>query len=246
MTRRQASLRQSRAQLVAAHVEDEILEARLPVGAHLGRRSEFMERFGISPTIMNETLRILRDRGLVGARPGAGGGIFVASLPPQVRLGAMDLWFYDSGTHPLDLFEARLHLEDSLTAVAFERADDRDIDAMVEAVSRLGRAAEARSYLEGLFHLHRIIVSAARVKVLDGMHQSIIAMLLGGLSRASYIDGYEPLLKQSLAVHHDLVESIRTHDRTLFSAATRRHHETIIRVDDPRRSPTADEEAESA
>ena len=71
------------------------------MGAHLGRRTEFIERFGISPTVMNETLRILRGRGLVSVRPGAGGGVFVASLPPQVRLGAMDLWFHDSGRHPL-------------------------------------------------------------------------------------------------------------------------------------------------
>jgi hypothetical protein len=72
---------------------------------------------------MNETRRILRDRGLVVVRPGTGGGIFVASLPPEVRIGATDLWFSDSAIHPLELFEARVHLEDSLTLVAFHRAD---------------------------------------------------------------------------------------------------------------------------
>ena len=34
-------------------LEHEILSARLPVGSHLGRRSEIMDRFGISPTVMN-------------------------------------------------------------------------------------------------------------------------------------------------------------------------------------------------
>ena len=87
MPPREPALRSSRAERVAADLEHEILSARLPVGAHLGRRSEIMDRFGISPTVMNETLRILRDRDLVAVRPGPGGGITVASAPPQVRLG---------------------------------------------------------------------------------------------------------------------------------------------------------------
>ena len=96
MQRRDPALRSSRAERVAADLEHEILTARLPVGAHLGRRSEIMDRFGISPTVMNETLRILRDRDLVTVRPGPGGGITVASAPAQVRLlgraGAGETW----------------------------------------------------------------------------------------------------------------------------------------------------------
>src|SRR5262245_18570911 len=41
-------VRSSRAERVAADLEEEILNGRLPVGAHLGRRSEIMDRFGIS------------------------------------------------------------------------------------------------------------------------------------------------------------------------------------------------------
>jgi DNA-binding FadR family transcriptional regulator len=104
--RRDPALRSSRAERVAADLEHEILSARLPVGAHLGRRSEIMDRFGISPTVMNETLRILRDRDLITVRPGPGGGITVASAPTQVRVGALDLSFQPSTPHPLDLFEA--------------------------------------------------------------------------------------------------------------------------------------------
>lgn len=230
--------RRSRAELVAAHVEDEILEARLPVGSHVGTRAEFMARFGISPTIMNETLRILRDRGLVGVRPGVGGGVFIASQPPQVRLGGMDLWFIDSGIHPLDLFEARLHLEDSLAQVAFDRADDRDVSLMQEAYDDLERADEARAFLEALLRLHRAIVSAARVSVLDAMHQSIVALLQGGLSRAVFIDGHQPLRQGSLDVHRELLEAIRLHDQVRFRSAMANHRETLVRADDPRRSPT--------
>jgi len=235
--RRSASKRRSRAEQVAADVEDEILASRLPVGTHLGRRVEFMERFGISPTIMNETLRILRNRGLVGVRPGTNGGIFVASLPPQVRLGAMDLWFHDSGTHPLELFEARVHLEARLTELAFDRATDADIDAMRAGVAELQAATDARSYLNAVMLLHRAIVVAARVPVLDGMHQSVVALLQATLSRASFVDGYEQMLQHSRDVHAGLVEAIAARNRTAFNKIVRLHEEDLVRVDDPRRSP---------
>jgi DNA-binding FadR family transcriptional regulator len=234
--------RPSRAEQVAFQLEDEILEARLPVGAHLGRRAEFMERFEISPTIMNETLRILRDRGLVSVRPGTGGGVFVSSLPPQVRLGALDLWFQDGRVHPLDLFEARIYLEDTLTSLAFHRADQRDIDAMQAALDNMQQAHEARAYLEALLRLHRALVSAARVTVLDGMHQTIVGLLQAGLSKAVFIDGYEPMLQHSLNVHRDLVEAIRRQDSQLFEKTLALHHEDLIRTDDPRRSPKSSDE----
>jgi DNA-binding FadR family transcriptional regulator len=229
--------RLSRAEQVAADVEEEILAARLPVGAHLGRRTEFMNRFGISPTIMNETLRILRNRRLVTVRPGTGGGIFVASLPPQVRLGAMDLWFHDSGTHPLDLFEARVHLEARLTPVAFDRATEQDVTAMRDAVRQMTLAADARSYLDAVMSLHRTLVAAARIPVLDGMHQTVVTLLRATLSRATFIEGYEQMLRHSIDVHSELVDAISRGDRAAFDKVMQLHNDDLVRTDDPRRSP---------
>lgn len=229
--------RRSRAQLVAAQVEEEILAARLTVGAHLGRRTEFMQRFGISPTIMNETLRILRDTGLVDVRRGNRGGLFVASLPPQIRLGAMDLWFTGTGTPPLDLFEARVHLERTLTPLAFDRCDATDVDAMRIGLDAMARAVDARGYLAGVMQVHRTIVSAARVPVLDGVHQAIIALLSGSLSRAAYLPGHEEMLAHSLFVHTELVDAIARRDRTTFEKLAALHDDDLVRADDPGRSP---------
>lgn len=227
----------SRAQAVALQIEDEILERHMPVGAHLGRRAELMERFGMSPTIMNEVLRILRDRDLVKVRPGTGGGIFVASQPPQVRLGGMDLWFNDTTIQPLDLFEARVHLESALIKIAFERSNEEDVHRMRSAVSRMSQAAQAREYLDAVLHLHRDMVAAARVPVLDEMHQVICALLSSNLSRATFIKGHRTLLAKSIKNHADLVEAIATRDRQAFVAANELHDENLTRATDPHRSP---------
>ncbi|HTQ21474.1 FadR/GntR family transcriptional regulator [Mycobacterium sp.] len=230
-------VRSSRAERVAADLEEEILNGRLPVGAHLGRRSEIMDRFGISPTVMNETLRILRDRDLVSVRPGPGGGITVASAPPQVRIGILDLWFQPSNPHPLDLFEARLYLEFGLTKAAFERATGNDVAAMRAAMVVMRSTSEAREYFDAVLEFHGVLAAAAHIPVLEGMHTMLVTSIEVVLTRAVFVAGYQPLLAESLNVHDDIVAAIATRDHVSFIGAINRHDENLIRAEDPMRSP---------
>lgn len=237
MQRRGPGLRSSRAERVAADLEHEILSARLPVGAHLGRRSEIMDRFGISPTVMNETLRILRDRDLVTVRPGPGGGITVATAPPLVRLGALDLWFQSSTPHPLDLFEARLYLEFGMTKAAFERATADDISAMRSAMATMRASSNAPAFFDAILAFHAVVAGAAHIPVLEGMHQLVVTSIKAVLSRVMFVHDHEPLLARSLDIHDDIVAAIALHDQGSFVAAINRHDQNLIRVDDPDHTP---------
>ncbi len=237
MQSRDVVARSSRAERVAADIEHEILSARLPVGAHLGRRTELMDRFGISPTVMNETLRILRDRDLVSVRPGPGGGITVASAPPLVRLGAFDLWFQPSNPHPLDLFEARLYLEFGLTKAAFERATRDDVAAMRSAMATMRASTDARGFFDAVLAFHAVVAAAAHIPVLEGMHQMIITSIKTVLSRVVFADDHESLVAHSIAVHDDIVAAIAVRDQRSFVDALNRHDQDLIRVDDPDRTP---------
>jgi DNA-binding FadR family transcriptional regulator len=235
--RREPALRSSRAERVAADLEHQILSARLPVGAHLGRRSEIMDRFGISPTVMNETLRILRDRDLVAVRPGPGGGITVASAPAQVRLGALDLSFQSSTPHPLDLFEARLYLEFGMTKAAFERATSDDIAAMRSAMVAMRASTDAGQFFDAVLAFHAVVAAAAHIPVLEGMHQLIVTSIKAVLARVAFVRDHESLLARSLDVHDDIVAAIALHDQASFVDAINRHDQDLIRPDDPDRTP---------
>jgi DNA-binding FadR family transcriptional regulator len=237
VARREPALRASRAERVAADLEHEILSARLPVGAHLGRRSELMDRFGISPTVMNETLRILRDRDLVAVRPGPGGGITVASAPSLVRLGALDVWFQPSNPHPLDLFEARLYLEFGLTKAAFERATSEDVAAMRAVMVVMRASAHANQFFDAVLAFHGVVAAAAHIPVLEGMHQLVVTSIKAVLTRVVFIRDHKSLLARSLDVHDDIVASIALHDQSSFIDALNRHDQDLIRADDPDRTP---------
>jgi DNA-binding FadR family transcriptional regulator len=151
----------------------------------------------------------------------------------------MDLWFLESGTHPLDLFEARVHLEAQLTPVAFDRATEDDIVAMRTPLDQMSQARDAAAYLEAVMTLHRTLVAAAHVPVLDAMHQAVVAVLRSTLTKATFIDGHEPLLRHSIGVHQGIIEAISSRNRPAFHKVMLLHDDDLVRSDDPRRSPRA-------
>lgn len=229
----------SRAQQVAAAIEDELLAAGAEVGTSLGRRTDLMDRHRVSPTVMNEVLRILRDRGLVTVKPGPGGGVFVASRPPQIRLGALDLWFSGLGTDPLELFEARTHLEDLLTRVAVDRAGPHDVRDMEWAVDQMQQAADPRAFFDANMRLHLAIARAARIPVLAGMYEAIVAILQGTLSRIALLEGHDEMYRHNIEVHQQIVAAIRDRDRDACEKVLHLHRMDLVRASAPARSPAA-------
>src|SRR5882757_9707145 len=147
--------RRSRAQQVAADLETRILDERHTTGTRLGLRTELITSYGVSPAVMNEALRILRERGLVEVRPGPNGGVFVDSPPPQVRLGGIDVWHQGLVGDPEQLFEARRHLDTLFAPVALDRAAPDDVQAMEWALDGMRSAVDdAHALLDATMRLH--------------------------------------------------------------------------------------------
>ena len=73
------SSRLSRAEALAREVEEEIAAGILSTGDRLGTKDDLRLRFNVAVATVNEAIKLLDARGLVEARPGPGGGVFVAS-----------------------------------------------------------------------------------------------------------------------------------------------------------------------
>lgn len=227
----------SRAQQVAGQIEDGILAGRTPVGASLGRRTDLIEAHRVSPTVMNEALRILRERGLVDVRPGPGGGVFVTGAPPQVRLGALDLWFAPGTQDPLGLFEARTHLEDVLTSVAVDRAGPEDVRDMEWALDEMRSTTDPRGYLEANMRLHLAIARAARIPVLTGTYEAVVAILRNAMTRVELLPGHDEMFAHNVEVHTGIVAAIRDRDRAALGKLMDLHRGDLVRAMDASRSP---------
>src|SRR3954453_15534293 len=84
-----------RAEAVARDLEAEILGGRLAPGDRLGTKDVLRQRFGVAVATVNEAVRLLETRGLIEARPGPGGGVFVAHSSRRAALkrsGMAAMW----------------------------------------------------------------------------------------------------------------------------------------------------------
>lgn len=230
----------SRAEELAEEIEMEILRAGMPAGTRLGLRTELIDRYQVSPGVMNETLRLLRARELVTVKQGQAGGVYVADQPPGVRLGALDLWFQGMTVPPLQVFESRTLLEDMFNTLALERAGAGDLPAIEVALrSMRERAHDARGFFEANVEFHRAIARSTRVEVLVGLYDAMITVLTGSLVRAAWTDGHEATIDHNLRVHAQILEAIRAGDRKRLETATRLHHVDMVSISEPEKSPAA-------
>jgi DNA-binding FadR family transcriptional regulator len=226
-----AQPRGSRAQQIAAQIEAEILASRHPAGTKLGRRTDLISRFGVSPPVMNEALRILRERNLVTVRPGPNGGVIVDNPPPQVRLGGIDVWHQGLTIDPEQLFDARSHLDTLLTTVAVQRATPEDIRAMEWALEDMRNAGDdAGAFLDGNMRFHLAVARAAKIDLLAALYESIVAVLSTTMSKASFVDPSHELRRHNLQVHADLITAIRDQDTTRLQKLLSLHHQDTIRI----------------
>src|ERR1700761_7706545 len=101
--------RVSRAEMVARELEREILD-ELQAGDRLGTKADLRQRFGAAVATIHEAGRLLETRGLIEARPGPGGGVFVSGPGARLAMAHAVLGFASETS----TYEECLELRDAL------------------------------------------------------------------------------------------------------------------------------------
>jgi len=212
--------RVTRAEALARRLETEIVDDSLPPGRRLGTKRELRERFGVATTTINEAIRMMEMRGLVSARPGPGGGVFVADTGAQSRLAQITLGF-DRGTATLrDCVEVRDTLESLICRKAAEACTPEDVAAMNTIVDAMEEAIENdRAYLRLNWSLHRMIADLGANPALLSMYRTLIDVLDEALDDFQF----EPTTPASIETHRRLVEAIADGTPAKINAAVARH-----------------------
>src|SRR3954449_2212305 len=115
-----------RAEAVARDLEAEILGGRLAPGDRIGTKDDRRHRFGVAVATVNEAVRLLETRGLIEARPGPGGGVFVARSSVRVALKRDGLEGSWGAARFGDCTAVRRVLEPLVCAQAAEHHDEDD------------------------------------------------------------------------------------------------------------------------
>jgi DNA-binding FadR family transcriptional regulator len=216
--------RVSRAEALARALEGEILEDALPPGHRLGTKEELKRRFGVAVATVNEAIRMLEMRGLIEARPGPGGGVFVAGPSTRIQLSHLVLGFKWSPSTVSDCLAIRMALEPLVCREAGAYRSPADVRALRGLLDRMERhRSEPQEYLRCNWALHRRIAKICRNVPLSSIYLTLLDFLEEGLDdvREENFDG-----RENLQIHRELVDAIDAGDESRLETAIAQHAPT--------------------
>ncbi len=115
---------------VVDQIQDQILSGRLKPGDILPSERDLRKMFEVSRGTLREALRVLEQKGLIEIKLGVGGGAVVRDVSTD-KLGETLALLIRSKKISLEhLAEFRKGVEGDITALAAQRATDRDIQKL--------------------------------------------------------------------------------------------------------------------
>lgn len=214
-----------RAESLARRISQQIKDNGLAPGARLGTRAELREQYGIAPATLNEAIRLLTSTGMVQARPGPGGGVFVAAPTPQVRLKNLFLDAEDGAFNAADCIAVQNALEPLVcqeAAANRKRRDVKELYVLVDAIERNGD--DPLAFLHAIWALHRRIGLLVGNEVLRTVYTTVLDGLESTVHHATADRAFNP--KRGALLHRRLVEAIDSGDQERVRAAVAAHGHT--------------------
>ena len=171
---------------LAEQVTDELqrlmLTGKLKEGEKLPSERELCELFGVSRTVVRESIRTLRTKGLVEVRPGIG-SIVRSPSSNQVIEGLSLLIQSKANGAEISLealCEVRLLLEVEIAKLAAERATPEDIEEIQKIVGDLEtRVNLPAKFYERAVDFHRSLALATHNHLLVIIFDAIQELVLG-------------------------------------------------------------------
>ena len=182
--------RVSRAARLAEKLEASIRDEQRVPGERIATKQELRDRYGVAAATINEALRLLETRGVIEARPGPGGGIFVArqSVRSAIRFAHMHtvLGFPTEATTYRDCLAVRDALETLICRDAAQWCRADDVAALRGLVERMElQIGDPVAYFKSNWDLHRRIAVLTRNRPLRSIYLTMTEGLEAMLDEAS-------------------------------------------------------------
>ncbi|MEZ2128473.1 MULTISPECIES: FadR/GntR family transcriptional regulator [unclassified Sinorhizobium] len=198
---------------VMAAIARDICSKRYPPGSPLPRENDLCELYGVSRTVIRESLKVLESKGLVRGRPRIG-----TTVCEQDDWNILDQdvleWMgpYISSFDLLGcILEARRTFEPAAAEYAAERATAQEIADLDNAWRRMrDSAGDPESFTEADVMFHSVLLSASHNQIFRRLATIIHAALQYAL-HASNIAAENR--DDAILLHGELVEALRLRDR---------------------------------
>lgn len=210
---------------IARELEQEITGGELSPGQRLGTKEELRQRFGVALATVNEAVRLLEMCGMLGARPGPGGGVFVAQASTRARLNHFVMAYRWSEAAVADHHAVRNALEPLVCREAARYRREADLRVLERALDTMENdAQDALTVLRHTWNLHRRIAKIIRNQPLRSIYLTMLDFLEDAVEGAAF-EGFDA--SGHIAVHRELVNGIADGPGERLEAALREHELSV-------------------
>jgi GntR family transcriptional repressor for pyruvate dehydrogenase complex len=192
---------------LAALLTRKITSGELTPGQLLPSERVLSEEYGLSRSMVREALRTLAERRLIEVMPGRGSRVRETTVTDAVER-LIEIFDHTHVT-PRNLIEARSMIETTAAALASERADDQEIEAIRIAEASCIQSTSLMERVRWDLTFHLSIVKAAKNPLVETMFHAIQPYIVELLFR-SLTD--EEVADQGLAFHQRIVDAIVRRD----------------------------------
>lgn len=220
----------SKSEQVVERLSAEMGSAQLRAGHRLGTKETLRARFEVAPATINEALRLLKADGLIDVRSGPGGGVFVSSPPPLVRLGKKMLSIATDPVAVADAIRIRNALEPLVVEEAARHATRRDIHDLEVIVDRMEAViSDDLEFLRVNHDLHRRIAAIGRGALLTELYTGLLEFIDRNTTSVIPDEDYGDLAELRVEIHRGLVRAIGSGTPAQVAAAEGRHRDLAER-----------------
>jgi GntR family galactonate operon transcriptional repressor len=206
---------------VTAAIGADICGGRFPPGTVLPRESDLCATYGVSRTVIRESLKVLETKGLVHGRPRV--GTLVLDRSEWNVLDAQILEWMGPDVLSAELLssilEARRTVEPAAAFLAASRATAQEIADLERACDEMGDAeGDLEVFTAADTRFHEALLRASHNKVF----QQLSSIIHAALSHALHASNRAAVKRdEALHVHRDLVDALRMRDAARAEACSR-------------------------
>jgi DNA-binding FadR family transcriptional regulator len=215
---------------IARELEHEITSGELEPGERLGTKEDLRARFGVALATINEAIRLLEMRGMLTARPGPGGGVFVSEASTRARTNHFVMGYKWNEAAIADHHAVRNALEALVCREAARYRRESDVRAFVRMVEAMEQhePKDPLTVLRQTWALHRRIAKTLRNQPLRSIYLTMLDVLEDAVASVDEVN-FDP--DGHIAVHRELVAAIAEGPGERLDEALRRH-EVSVSFDD--------------
>lgn len=212
--------------MIARQLESDITSGILGPGERLGTKEELRRRFGVATASINEATKLLMMRGLLQARPGPGGGLFVTPVSTRVQLSQLLVGPQWGDATIDDYLCLNAVLEPLVCREAARYRRPADIRVLQRLLGTMQQDLDQPlMYMRDSWTLHRRIANLCRNALLQCLYVTLLDFLEDALERAEV---WPQNSLDHLARHRELVDAISAGPGPRLEAAIDRHQPSWI------------------